>query len=163
MITNMFEQPIHELIEFANDLDKQAEQELEFPLAKENIIQLAQTYRSAADFLKLAQFGGTQALINAVREWGTERNIIGPEAKATVATQFEKLKEEVFEVQTGIQNRDQHEIIDGIGDCTVVLILLSELIGVKFETCLMAAYDEIKNRKGAMVDGIYVKETNHNE
>lgn len=159
MTTNMFEQPIHELIEFANDLDKQAEQELEFPLAKENIIQLAQSYRSAADFLKLAQFGGTQALINAVRDWGTERNIIGPEAKATVATQFEKLKEEVFELQVGIENKNQHEIMDAVGDCSVVLVLLSELCGFKFETALILAYEEIKNRKGKMIDGQFVKET----
>jgi hypothetical protein len=39
------------------------------------------------------------------------------------------------------------------------LILLAELVGVKFENCLLAAYQEIKDRQGKMVDGMFVKES----
>lgn len=97
-------------------------------------------------------------LISQVRLWGEEKGIIGEGGKSTPASQFEKLVEEVMEVQDGIESQDQHAIIDGIGDCTVVLILLSELIGVSFEDCLQAAYDEIKGRTGVMIDGKFVKQ-----
>jgi NTP pyrophosphatase (non-canonical NTP hydrolase) len=65
--------------------------------------------------------------------------------------------EEVGEIADGISDNDQHEIVDGIGDATVVLILLAELAGVRFETCLQAAWDEIKDRKGSMQNGHFVK------
>jgi len=112
----------------------------------------------AITFLKNAQIGGFGALVALVRQWGADRNITGPSAKATVQTQFAKLLEEVDEICEGIEKNDQHEIIDGIGDSTVVLILLAELAGVKFETCLRAAYDEIKSRTGRIVDGQFVKD-----
>jgi hypothetical protein len=38
-----------------------------------------------------------------------------------------------------------------------VLTNLAELIGVPIESCVDAAYDEIKNRKGKMANGTYVK------
>ncbi len=113
---------------------------------------------SAITFLKVANLGGMSALVSLIRQWGTDRNIIGPNAKATVHSQLQKLLEEVDEVREGIEKNDQHEIIDGIGDCTVVLILLAELAGVKFEQCLIAAYDEIRDRKGSMIDGAFVKQ-----
>jgi len=114
--------------------------------------------QDALAFLKIANIGGLGSLVQLVREWGNERNITGPNAKATVETQFSKLLEEVDEIREGIEKKDQHEIIDGIGDATVVLILLASLAGVRFETCLLAAYDEIRNRKGKMVEGKFVKE-----
>jgi NTP pyrophosphatase (non-canonical NTP hydrolase) len=97
-------------------------------------------------------------LISQVRLWGEEKGITGENGKATPASQFEKLLEEVIEVHDGFEAQDQHAIIDGIGDCTVVLILLAELIGVRFEDCLQAAYDEIKGRTGVMKDGKFVKQ-----
>jgi NTP pyrophosphatase (non-canonical NTP hydrolase) len=108
--------------------------------------------------LKNAQIGGLSSLVSLVREWGKDKQITGPNAKATPATQFQKLLEEVDEIREGIEKKDQHEIIDGIGDCGVVLILLAELINTRFETCLRAAYDEIKGRTGKMVDGQFVKD-----
>ena len=121
-------------------------------------IRRADNIHNAITFLKMGQFGGLTALVSLIRQWGSERNIIGPSAKATVYSQFQKLLEEVDEIREGIEKNDQHEIIDGIGDCTVVLILLAELAGVKFEACLLAAYDEIKDRKGSMIDGAFVKQ-----
>jgi hypothetical protein len=50
--------------------------------------------------------------------------------------------------------------MDGIGDCTVTLILAAELAGLDFEQCLQFAYDEIKGRTGAMVGGQFVKDSN---
>ena len=37
------------------------------------------------------------------------------------------------------------------------LVAVAASIGVNFATCLQAAWNEIKDRKGMMVDGKYVK------
>ena len=50
------------------------------------------------------------------------------------------------------------EVVDGIGDMLVTIIILSEMLGLEPETCLSVAYDEIKGRKGKMIDGMFVKE-----
>jgi NTP pyrophosphatase (non-canonical NTP hydrolase) len=98
-------------------------------------------------------------LIESVRRWATDRRIIGVKSGSTAKAQFDKLLEEVEELDVAISESDMHEAIDAIGDCTVVLINLAELIGCSFEKCLASAYDEIKNRKGMMIDGKFVKES----
>lgn len=52
------------------------------------------------------------------------------------------------------------EVKDGIGDMLVTIIILAELNNLRSEDCLNYAYQEIKNRKGKMVDGLFVKEQN---
>ena len=52
------------------------------------------------------------------------------------------------------------EVVDGIGDMLVTILILAELCGVDPQHCLTVAYDEIKGRKGKMVDGMFVKESN---
>ena len=99
-----------------------------------------------------------QDTINDVRAWGVEKGIIGPNGKATEHTQFSKLDEEVSELIDAINANDRDEKIDAIGDCTVVLILLSEIIGVPFEECLSIAYNVISQRTGQMVGGVFVKD-----
>jgi len=121
-------------------------------------IRRAEDIHNTITFLKVANLGGMSALVSLVRQWGQDRNITGPNAKATVHTQFEKLREEFLELEDAIARNDQHELIDAVGDMTVVLILLSELAGVRFETCLVAAFEEIKDRKGSMIDGAFVKQ-----
>jgi NTP pyrophosphatase (non-canonical NTP hydrolase) len=114
----------------------------------------------AISLLKTGMLGGTSALISLVRQWGIDKGITGPNGKATVQSQFQKLLEEVDEIREGIEKNDQMETADGIGDSTVVLILLAELAGLKFESCLQLAYDEIKGRTGHMSEeGIFIKDT----
>ena len=49
-------------------------------------------------------------------------------------------------------------MIDGIGDCVVVLTNLAELIGTPIEECIDKAYNEIKDRKGKMDNGTFKKD-----
>ena len=100
----------------------------------------------------------TQQQIELVREWGRDKGIIGPNGKADEHTQFAKLLEEVQELRMGIITDDQPEKIDAIGDCTVVLILLADIIGVSFEDCLETAYQVISKRTGSMVGGVFIKD-----
>ena len=68
------------------------------------------------------------------------------------------MQEEIGELAIGLIKKDSDEICDAIGDCVVVLTILAEMNGVPIEHCINGAYDEIKNRKGKMVNGTFVKE-----
>ena len=90
-----------------------------------------------------------------IREWATERGLI---QKGDPKTQYIKLQEEAGELAQAILKAKEEEFIDAIGDCVVVLTNLAAIKGYKIEECINAAYAEIKNRKGAMVAGTFVKE-----
>ena len=90
-----------------------------------------------------------------IREWADERGLY---ENGDTKTQALKLVEEVGETCRAILKEDNDEIIDGIGDCVVVLVNLAELHGVSIEYCINAAYQEIKGRKGKMVNGTYKKD-----
>ena len=47
---------------------------------------------------------------------------------------------------------------DDIGDIMVVLINIAVRNGLSIEHCLEVAYHDIKDRKGTMVDGVFIKE-----
>jgi NTP pyrophosphatase (non-canonical NTP hydrolase) len=90
-----------------------------------------------------------------IRTWANERGLYdGGDPK----TQALKLVEEVGETCRAILKEDAPEMIDGIGDCVVVLTNLAELIGTPIEECIARAYDEIKDRKGKMNNGTFKKD-----
>jgi len=90
-----------------------------------------------------------------IREWAYERGLYdGGDSK----TQALKLVEEVGETCRAILKQDKAEIIDGIGDCVVVLTNLAELNNLSIEDCIDCAYDEISNRTGKMVNGTFKKD-----
>ena len=100
----------------------------------------------------------THELINCVRNWGRAKGIIGHTGQATEQSQLRKLCEEVNELSQAIHTNDQAEKIDAIGDCSVVLILLADIIGISFEECLTSAYEVINKRTGQMINGTFVKD-----
>ena len=95
------------------------------------------------------------ATLNQIRRWAEDRNLI---AGATPQAQMLKLTEECGELAHAIARNDSDLAQDAIGDCVVVLTILSEQLGTSIEHCFAAAYEEIKDRKGKMVDGIFIKE-----
>ena len=95
-----------------------------------------------------------QEFIN-IRGWAHQRNLI---SGSTPEKQMVKLLEEVGELAAGVARNNGSKIIDGIGDTVVVLTILAEQYGVKIESCIQMAYDEIKDRKGKMINGVFVKE-----
>ena len=97
---------------------------------------------------KISQF-------DLIRLWANDRGLYdGGDPK----TQALKLVEEVGETCRAILKEDTKEIIDGIGDCVVVLVNLAELTGTPIEKCIQAAYDEIKGRTGKMSNGTFKKD-----
>ena len=96
-----------------------------------------------------------QTRFDLIRAWAIQRGLY---EKGDSKTQALKLVEEVGETCRAILKEDFDEVVDGIGDCVVVLTNLAELQGVSIEACIDAAYQEIKNRKGKMVNGTYKKD-----
>ena len=66
--------------------------------------------------------------------------------------------EEAGEICKATLREDHDEVIDGIGDCVVVLTNLAYLNGVTIEDCIDAAYDVISKRTGKMVNGTFKKD-----
>ena len=90
-----------------------------------------------------------------IRFWAKDRGLYdGGDPK----TQALKLVEEVGETCRAIIKEDYDEVIDGIGDCVVVLTNLAELADTTIEECIDAAYNEIKNRTGKMDNGTFKKD-----
>ena len=90
-----------------------------------------------------------------IRMWANERGLYD---KGDTKTQALKLVEEVGEICRAILKEDHDEVVDGIGDAVVVLTNLAELQGVSIEKCINVAYNEIRNRKGKMVNGTFKKD-----
>jgi NTP pyrophosphatase (non-canonical NTP hydrolase) len=91
-----------------------------------------------------------------IRNWATEKGIL---SKGDVKTQYIKLQEECGELAKALLNDDKEEIIDALGDCTVVLVNLSALAGYNLEDCINSAYNVIAKRQGKMINGTFIKET----
>jgi NTP pyrophosphatase (non-canonical NTP hydrolase) len=90
-----------------------------------------------------------------VTQWAIDRNIIGG---TTPKDQFGKLEEEVEELRDAIYSDNIREIVDAIGDCAVVLTIIAAQYGLTLEQCQEAAWEEIKDRKGRIINGAFVKE-----
>jgi len=89
-----------------------------------------------------------------IAQWHHDRNLING---STDKDQYMKLIQEAGELSDNIcKGRD---IRDDIGDMMVVLINIAERNKLTLKECLAVAYDDIKDRKGRMIDGIFVKET----
>tara|TARA_R100000988_G_C3876035_1_gene106072 strand:- start:11 stop:451 length:441 start_codon:yes stop_codon:yes gene_type:complete len=93
-------------------------------------------------------------LINNVIRWHYDRNLIDG---STDKDQVLKLAQELGELSDSVcKGKD---IKDDIGDMLVVMLNIAERNGVILAECLQKAWDDIKHRKGRMIDGIFVKET----
>ena len=90
-----------------------------------------------------------------IREWAKERGLYD---KGDPKTQTLKLMEEAGEICRAVLKDDREQIIDGIGDCIVVLTNLAELVDYPIEKCIDAAYNEIKDRTGKMNNGTFKKD-----
>ncbi len=93
---------------------------------------------------------------STIRDWAEERGIY---EKGDIKTQTLKAVDEMGELSRAILSNNKSEIQDGIGDVIVVLTNLAHLSGLKVEDCINSAYQEIKDRKGKMIDSNFVKET----
>ena len=95
-----------------------------------------------------------KTVFDNIRDWASERGIYD---KGNSHTQYVKLMEEAGELAQALLKQDKAETIDAIGDIVVVLTNLAKLEGYNIENWIDAAYNEIANRKGKMINGTFVK------
>jgi len=97
-------------------------------------------------------------LEQAVITWHNDRNLING---STDQAQLLKLTEEVGELARAIRKEEptaNYQTADAIGDVLVVLINIAKRNDLDLRVCLHRAYNEIKDRKGKTIDGIFIKE-----
>ena len=90
-----------------------------------------------------------------IRQWAEDRNLI---EGSNPDKQMLKLAEEMGELAAALARGKDVEAVDAIGDMVVVLTILAAQLDVAIETCIEHAWDEIKDRRGRMVAGVFVKE-----
>ena len=95
-------------------------------------------------------------MIANVIEWARLKGILD---NGTREGQAWKTIEEANELLKAVQEDNQAEVIDAIGDVMVTLIIQAHMNGLKVEQCLKTAYNVIKKRSGRMEGGVFVKDS----
>lgn len=103
-----------------------------------------------------------EELHEAVIQWANDRNMIKQD-KLTALSQLAKVTEEHGELSAGINKNDEEKIKDSLGDSLVTLIILAQDLNFDLLDCLNEAYNVIKDRKGKVIDGSYIKESDLHE
>ena len=91
--------------------------------------------------------------VELITQWHHDRNLIHG---STDKDQYMKLIQEAGELSDNICK--YRDIRDDIGDMMVVLINIMARNNLTMEECLAVAYDDIKDRKGKMIEGVFIKE-----
>lgn len=93
-------------------------------------------------------------LVLKVWDWFTDHNLSDP------VMQMVKVQEEIGELAHEISrgHRDTDEVVDALGDSFVTLIGMCHHLNINPRHALETAYKEIKQRKGKVIDGSFVKE-----
>lgn len=102
---------------------------------------------------------GIAELIDKVNDWADERSL----KQADPKIQWMRITEEVGEIRDVLLKptkftEPQAALKDAIGDTLVTIIVLAHQLDLDVTECLSIAYEEIKNRKGKMVNGTFIKE-----
>lgn len=95
-----------------------------------------------------------KCITKKIKHWAIERNL----HKADPNKQMLKLGEEFGEICQGMAKGNREQVIDSIGDMYVVMTILAMQLGLDIEDCIWSAYEEIKDRKGKIVNGVFVKQ-----
>ncbi len=87
-------------------------------------------------------------------KWAVDRGL----DKVFPITQAKKTLEEARELVDAVEKGNLREIMDAIGDVFVTLVIVARLLNLDLLDCVKLAYEEIKDRKGRIIDGQFVKE-----
>ena len=91
----------------------------------------------------------------AVLSWADERGLIDRE---NAPRQMLKVMEEIGELAGALAKGKEEDLVDAIGDSLVTIIILACQMGLNAQECLAVAYNEIAERKGNTVDGVFIKD-----
>lgn len=92
----------------------------------------------------------------SVKHWSSERGIY---SHSTRVAQLLKGISEMGELADAHAKNDTPGKIDSVGDVLVCLVNYCEMEGFTIEAAMAKAWDEIKDRKGRMVEGgVFIKD-----
>ena len=93
-------------------------------------------------------------LVDEVWKWFTDKGLKDP------VMQMVKCQEELGELAHEISRgrKDSFEVVDALGDTLVTLIGMCHHLHIPPEAALSLAWSEIKDRKGKVIEGSFVKE-----
>lgn len=108
--------------------------------------------------LEEPSYSGIAELIDKVNEWAISHGL----DKGNPKIEWMKVTEEVGEIRdVFLKPHDfadpEWSLKDAIGDSIVTLVVLCLQLGYDVEECLTIAYNDIKDRKGVMIDDNFVK------
>lgn len=94
------------------------------------------------------------ALTTKINEWFDEKGL------SDAVMQYAKLNEEVGEIAHELTrgHLDTKEMKDSLGDTFVTLVGMAHHLHLDLSECIEMAYNEIKDRKGKVIEGSFVKE-----
>ena len=94
--------------------------------------------------------------ITNVQNWASERGIYD---HSTGTAQLLKAISEIGELADAHAKNDIPEMKDAVGDVLVCLVNYCKLEGLDLMQCCDGAWNEIKDRKGRMIEGgVFVKD-----
>ena len=104
----------------------------------------------------MATFGD---LITKINQWADDRNL----KQADPKIQWMRVTEEDGEIRDVLLKPTKFTepnaaLKDAVRDTLVTIIVLAHQLDLDVTECLSVAYEGIKNRKGKMVNGTFVKE-----
>lgn len=97
-------------------------------------------------------------LVVSIGIWGEGKGLITG-ANEVAEGQADKMLEEATELYRAVYKKDLEEVKDGIGDVFVTLVMVASNHNLSVKKCIQYAYDQISQRKGKTIDGVFVKES----
>ena len=94
-------------------------------------------------------------LEHEVVKWASKKGIL---ENGTTDAQANKTVEEALELYKAVKLNDEEEIIDGLGDVFVTIIIQAKMQNKDLLECLQTALDVITKRTGKMINGTFVKD-----
>lgn len=133
----------------------------EYNFGVESAKRLATFFGVSVDYLlglNTPENVGIPELINKINQWAISHGL----DKGNPKVEWMKVTEEVGEIRdVFLKPHDfadpEWSLKDAIGDSIVTLVVLCLQLGYDVEECLTIAYNDIKDRKGVMIDDNFVK------
>ena len=94
-------------------------------------------------------------LIQKIQQWSINRGL----DQQSPDKQLHKLVEELGELSGGYSRKNTDVVADSLGDMFVVMTIFCQQLNLDIQDCVEMAVNEIEGRKGQMVDGVFVKDS----
>lgn len=93
-----------------------------------------------------------------LKQWAAQRSLLDK----TPHVQFTKIVEELGETSAAYNKQKHTELVDSIGDLLVTIVVFCHQIGIDPQEAYNYAWQQIANRKGKTINGVFIKESDLN-